>query len=103
MRYYKNGKSIIATIGTLDLPEITAEEYESEMAAINKRIAEQAEAQAKIDELHSRITELKAQLAATDYKALKYFEGWLTAEEYAPIRAERQALRDEINALESEL
>lgn len=50
-----------------------------------------------------RIAELKAQLAATDYKCLKYMEGWLTDAEYAPIRAERQALRDEINALEAEL
>lgn len=103
MRYYKNENSIIATIGALDLPEITAEEYEAEMAAINKRMAEQAEAQAKVDELRHRITELKAQLAAMDYKALKYMEGWLTDEEYAPIRAERQAIRDEINALESAL
>ena len=30
-------------------------------------------------------------------------EGILTAEEYAPIKAERQAIRDEINRLEQEL
>ena len=47
-----------------------------------------------------QIAELKAQLAATDYKALKFMEGWLTEEEYAPIRTERQAVRDKINALE---
>ena len=29
--------------------------------------------------------------------------GWLTEAEYAPVRAERQALREEINALESRL
>ena len=45
------------------------------------------------------IEQLKAQLAETDYKAIKYAEGWLTAEEYAPIKAERQALRDRINEL----
>lgn len=50
-----------------------------------------------------RIAELKARLAATDYKTLKYFEGWLTDGEYAPIKAERQAIRDEINALEAAL
>lgn len=38
MRYYKNGKTIISTIGTLDFPEITAEEYEAEMSAVNKRL-----------------------------------------------------------------
>lgn len=42
MRYYKNGNSLILTIGTLDLPEITAEEYETEMAAVNKRMEKQA-------------------------------------------------------------
>ena len=38
MRYYKNGNNLIRTIGTLDLPEITKEEYETEMAAINERM-----------------------------------------------------------------
>lgn len=45
----------------------------------------------------------KKQLEETDYKAIKYAEGLLTAEEYAPIKAERQAMRDEINRLEAEL
>lgn len=47
-----------------------------------------------------QIAELKEQLAATDYKALKFFEGWLTADEYESVKAERQAIRDKINALE---
>ena len=46
---------------------------------------------------------LKSKLNATDYKAMKYFEGLLTDEEYAPIRAQRQAWRDRINALEVEV
>lgn len=50
-----------------------------------------------------QIAQLKDQLSATDYKAIKFAEGWMTEEEYAPIRAERQALRDQINALEAEL
>ncbi len=48
----------------------------------------------------SRIFELKKNLADTDYQATKYAEGWLTDEEYAPIKAQRQAWRDEINELE---
>ena len=36
----------------------------------------------------------------TDYQAIKYAEGQLTEEEYAPIKAQRQAWRDEINLLE---
>ena len=50
-----------------------------------------------------RIEELKRELASTDYKAIKYAEGWLAEEEYAPIKAQRQAIRDEINALESQM
>ena len=55
-------------------------------------------------ELHPslQIDILKHKLSATDYKAIKYSEGWLTEEEYAPIKAERQAIREEINRLEQE-
>lgn len=48
----------------------------------------------------ARIAELKQLLAESDYKAIKYAEGWLTAEDYAATKAERQAWRDEINELE---
>ena len=47
-----------------------------------------------------QIDELKSKLAATDYKAMKYAEGFFTEEEYAAIKAQRQAWRDEINQLE---
>ena len=50
-----------------------------------------------------RIYELKSQLQQTDYKAIKYSEGWLTEEEYAETKAERQRIREEINRLEQEL
>ena len=47
-----------------------------------------------------RITVLKELLASTDYKAIKFAEGQLTEEEYAPIRIQRQGWREEINQLE---
>ncbi|MDR2047441.1 MAG: hypothetical protein LBP79_06080 [Clostridiales bacterium] len=47
-----------------------------------------------------QITALKAQLSATDYKAIKYAEGLYTAEQYATTKAERKALREQIRALE---
>jgi hypothetical protein len=50
---------------------------------------------------YMRRSELKAALSATDYKAIKYAEGLISAEEYAPTKAERQALREQINALEA--
>lgn len=49
------------------------------------------------------INRLKSLLSETDYRALKYFEGYYTEEEYAPYKAQRQAYRDEINQLEKEL
>ena len=72
----------------------------AEIAAVEaERIAYESSREYK----EALIIELKSQLSATDYKALKYMEGWLTDEEYAPIKAERQAIRDEINKLESEI
>lgn len=50
-----------------------------------------------------RISELKQLLADTDYRAIKYAEGYYTEEEYAPYKALRQSYRDEINKLEEEL
>ena len=50
-------------------------------------------------EAEKTISALKARLAKTDYQAIKYAEGWLTDEEYAPIKAQRQVWRDEINRL----
>lgn len=47
-----------------------------------------------------RISELKQNLAQTDYLAIKYAEGQLSAEEYAGTKAQRQAWRDEINVLQ---
>ena len=47
-----------------------------------------------------QIDELKSKLRSTDYQAIKYSEGQLSEEEYAPMKAQRQAWRDEINRLE---
>lgn len=50
-----------------------------------------------------RIKELKKLLSSTDYKAIKYAEGELTASEYEPIKQQRKAWREEINELEEQL
>lgn len=47
-----------------------------------------------------RIIELKQLLANTDYKAIKYAEGLISAEDYAETKAQRQKWREEINNLE---
>jgi hypothetical protein len=54
-----------------------------------------------------QVTELKAQLAATDYKVIKCSECQLLGMEMpydvAALHAQRQAIRDQINALEMEV
>lgn len=49
------------------------------------------------------IEELKQMLLNTDYQAIKYAEGELTEEEYAPIKEQRKEWRAKINRLEEEL
>lgn len=46
------------------------------------------------------IADLQNRLAETVYRAIEFAEGLITEEEYAPIKAQRQAWRDEINRLE---
>lgn len=53
-------------------------------------------------EAKAQIRELKEDLASTDYMSLKYSEGALSSEDWAPIRDQRSAWRAEINRLESE-
>ena len=50
-----------------------------------------------------KIADLKSKLDATDYQAIKYAEGLLPDDEYASIKAQRQAWRDEINTLEEDM
>ena len=50
-----------------------------------------------------QITMLKAKLHKTDYKAIKYAEGEITATEYADTLRQRRAWRAQINVLEDQL
>lgn len=51
-------------------------------------------------ETESRIAFLKAELAETDYLCLKFTDGALSEDEYAPIRQKRAEYRAEINKLQ---
>ena len=68
---------------------IDREATEEEIAELQPTIQEQIEM-------------LKQQLKDTDYKAIKFAEGFISDEDYAETKALRQAWRDEINRLESE-
>ena len=51
----------------------------------------------------AQINELKEKLADTDYKAIKYAEGWYSDEEYAEIKSQRESWRDKIRELEAQI
>ena len=57
----------------------------------------------KAQAINKEIGELKKKLSDTDYKAIKYSEGWLTDEEYAEAKAQREQWRKRINELEETL
>lgn len=50
-----------------------------------------------------RIFELKKLLADSDYQAIKYAEGVISASDYVPIKTKREMWRKEINDLEKTL
>lgn len=51
-------------------------------------------------EIEAQIKDYKELLSNSDYKALKYMEGYLTDEEYAETKLQRQEWRNKINDLE---
>lgn len=57
----------------------------------------------ELEEIQIKVLELKEKLAETDYKAIKFAEGAMTAAEYAPYKADRAKWRAEINDLEKKL
>ena len=57
----------------------------------------------RAEEIMSEIRALKQILTDSDYQAIKHSEGWISEEEYAPIKEHRESLRIKINALEEEL
>lgn len=52
------------------------------------------------EKAQTRIVELKAEIAAVDYKQFKYLRGELTAEEWEEVKAYIQTRTAEINELE---
>lgn len=93
--YYKKGNSYLS----LKSPRgegytpITEEEFNSH----NQRKA------IEIDKKFIEIQRLKAQYEKTNKEMSKYVDGELSEEEYAPIKAERKALRERIEQLGGEV
>ena len=104
--YYKDGNALLDSKHQLDeteignYVEITEEEYNTLYSQRNSRGNHN---QTEIDVIRNKIAELKDLLDSSDYKLLKYTDGDMTEEEYAPIRQQRHAWRVKINELEAEL
>ena len=97
--YPNGGKDVEKVIDVVGQPYI-AEHDEVEDILVYKPYSQQ---EIKAIKNNNRIVELKQKLQETDYKAIKYSEGELSAEEYAETKAQRRAWREEINKLEEEL
>ena len=61
------------------------------------------ESEVAIAEKKKRISELKVLLKETDYKAIKYAEGFISEADYLPIKQVRQSYRNKINELEAQI
>lgn len=87
---------------------ITAEQYAGLRAGTHKinntldGVVAKTAAEIAVESNKKRIAVLKAQLTATDYQSHKHADGAMSDAEYAPIAAQRQEWRDEINLLEAE-
>lgn len=84
---------------------------ETEVAPVQPELTEEEKAelarQQQISQVTAQIDDLKNRIAASDYKIIKTYEYTLLGEqtEYdiEEVHAERQALRDQINVLETQL
>ena len=56
-----------------------------------------------LEELNTELIQLRHKLSETDYLAIKFAEGEMTEEEFAPHREERRNWRARINEIEKEL
>ena len=91
---YPNGGKDVEWV--VDVPGVQAKEAYDEYEDIQVYVPYTAKELAE-----KEIAKLKEKLQSTDYQAIKYAEGALTAEEYADMKAQRQAWRDRINELET--
>ena len=97
---YPNGGKDVKWV--IDVPKVEAKEAYDETEEIRVYVP-YTQAELRKINAEKRILELKMLLANSDYQAIKYAEGEMSASEYAPMKANRQAWRAEINRLESEL
>lgn len=93
--YYKKGNTYLSVKSPRGegYTPITEEEFQSH----NQRKA------IEVDKNFIEIQKLQAQLEKTNKEQSRYVDGELSEEEYAPIKAERKALRKQIEQLGGEV
>ena len=84
-------------VDTAGYTEITEEEFNSAQE-VKRHIP--TEEEIARNEKRAEIASLKRELARTDYLAIKHSEGWISDNDYAEVKAQRQEWRDRINELE---
>ena len=84
----------------MEKEKIIVEDYD---AITNTTTYREVENEYDFDTTILLIESLKAQLEATKDKVIDFVEGVITEEEYAPIKAEREDLRERIRELEAEI
>lgn len=97
IREYPNGGKDVEKIIDVEGKPYVAAHTETEEIQIYIPYTEDEIAKRSADR---EIAELKANLSETDYQAIKYAEGVISIDEYAPMKKQRQAWRDRINELE---
>ena len=90
---YPNGGKDVQWI--VDQPEQMPVEERAELIEYQIYIP-YTEDELKLRELENEKKYYEDKLAQTDFKVLKYVEGWYTEEEYEPIKQEREYFREEI-------
>lgn len=83
-----------------DLADCTIEETDRDIDGFEFADTEEYKAKKENEARIARIAELKAEIAAVDYKQFKYLRGELTAEEWEEVKAYIQTRTAEINDLE---
>lgn len=103
IKEYPNGGKDVEWVVDKEGVEPIKEHDESEEIQVYVPYTEQELVDIEKGKVQREIDMLKSTLASTDYKALKYAEGWISEEEYTEIREYRQELREQINEKEQEL
>lgn len=104
--YPNGGKDVKYVIDVPAVIPVEAHDEEEKIYIFKKYTAEELKENKRkqeINDINSQITKLKNNLSSTDYKAIKYAEGYYTEEEYSTIKIERENIRIKIRSLEEEL